>query len=248
MSEYFDESEPEVPLLLTRPVESRKRSSPENSTPKGLGSKRVRVLSRDRTSDVDEVIARINDNTPPSTRRNADRENQTTPVGRRATSAPSAPSLTSRAQKVATTPRTMPSSKYVRKTPRSEKRSSHRFPFEVDNMGGNPLSDPRENDSDSDLDLVPSSTPSSPPQSPPPSPPPSTPPAPNVAVALKEITSLLNTVVKRMDRMECELKQRCSTVSSSSPNEPRKAAKSSIPLIVKVSYVKVMSVVMLFVL
>lgn len=247
MSEYFDESEPEVPLLLTRPVESRKRSSPENSTPKGLGSKRVRVLSRDRTSDVDEVIARINDNTPPSTRRNADRENQTTPVGRRATSAPSAPSLTSRAQKVATTPRTMPSSKYVRKTPRSEKRSSHRFPFEVDNMGGNPF-----------LTLVKMTV---------------TltlilchhpllqallrallrapllqPPAPNVAVALKEITSLLNTVVKRMDRMECELKQRCSTVSSSSPNEPRKAAKSSIPLIVKVSYVKVMSVVMLFVL
>lgn len=62
----------------------------------------------------------------------------------------------------------------------------------------------------------------------------------NVSEALKEITSLLNTVVKRMDHMEDRLKQQLSTstVSSSSATEADKRTKkkSSIPLIVRVSY------------
>ena len=54
-----------------------------------------------------------------------------------------------------------------------------------------------------------------------------------VSVALKEITNLLNTVVKRMDRMESELKRHSTPVSSSSAGESTK--KSKVPLIVKVS-------------
>ena len=241
MSESFDESgtesEPEVPVLPTRHVDGRKRSSHGGSTLKGLGSKRIRVQSYDRTNDVDEVIARINENTPLS-RRKTGRENA---AGRRATSA-SPSCVTPRAQKVTTTPQAKSSSKgtykksplYVQKTPRSEK-SSHRFRFEVDdspNVGANLLPDPPEDDGGSDLDLAPeiSTIPSSPTPSPVPSrpvSPPSNPPTPNVSVALKDITTLLNTVVKRMDRMESELKQRCSTVSSSSSNEPGKTPKSA---------------------
>ena len=62
---------------------------------------------------------------------------------------------------------------------------------------------------------------------------PSPSPAPqNVSVALKEITNLLNTVVKRMDRMESELKRHSTSVSSSSAGESTK--KSKVPLVVKV--------------
>ena len=62
-------------------------------------------------------------------------------------------------------------------------------------------------------------------------------PEPNVSKALKEITSLLNTVVKRIDRVENELKQQHTTVSSSFASETGKNAKkkSAIPLIVRVS-------------
>ena len=56
---------------------------------------------------------------------------------------------------------------------------------------------------------------------------------PNVSVTLKEITSLLNTVVKRMDRMESEFKRHSTPVSSSSAGESTK--KSKVPLVVKVS-------------
>ena len=55
----------------------------------------------------------------------------------------------------------------------------------------------------------------------------------NVSVALKEITSLLNTVVKRMDRMDSELKRHSTSVSSSSSGECTK--KSKVPLVVKVN-------------
>ena len=62
----------------------------------------------------------------------------------------------------------------------------------------------------------------------------------NVSEALKEITSLLNTVVKRIDHMEDKLKQQLSTstVSSSSATEADKRTKKkrSIPLVVRVSY------------
>jgi hypothetical protein len=59
-------------------------------------------------------------------------------------------------------------------------------------------------------------------------------PAPqNVSVALKEITNLLNTVVKRMDRMESELKRHSTPISSSSAGESTK--KFKVPLVVKVS-------------
>ncbi len=56
--------------------------------------------------------------------------------------------------------------------------------------------------------------------------------------AFKEITGLLTTVVKRMDRMENELKSHISSVSSSS-SKVRTGAKfkTSIPLIVKVAKV-----------
>lgn len=59
----------------------------------------------------------------------------------------------------------------------------------------------------------------------------------NVSEALKEITSLLNTVVKRMDHMENELKQQHSTVSSSSASDTGKTIKKkiSVPLVVRVS-------------
>jgi hypothetical protein len=66
-----------------------------------------------------------------------------------------------------------------------------------------------------------------------PSPPP--PVQPNVSCALKEITSLLNTVVKRMDRMENELKRQSTSVSSSSASEGgKKLKKKLVPLVVKV--------------
>ena len=41
-----------------------------------------------------------------------------------------------------------------------------------------------------------------------------------VKSALKEITSLLNTVVKRVERVENELKKQCASVSSSSDSTP----------------------------
>ena len=69
------------------------------------------------------------------------------------------------------------------------------------------------------------------------SPTPPDPILPNVSSALKEITSLLNTVVKRMDRMENELKRQSTSVSSSSASEGSKRfKKKSVPLVVKVSY------------
>ena len=62
-------------------------------------------------------------------------------------------------------------------------------------------------------------------------------PSPDGANVLKEITSLLNTVVKRMDRMENELKQQRSTVSYSSASDTGKTIKkkTSVPLVVRVS-------------
>ena len=70
------------------------------------------------------------------------------------------------------------------------------------------------------------------------SPTPPDPIQPNVSSALKEITSLLNTVVKRMDRMDNELKRQSTSVSSSSASEGSKRfkKKSMVPLVVKVSY------------
>lgn len=69
------------------------------------------------------------------------------------------------------------------------------------------------------------------------SPTPPDPIQPNVSSALKEITSLLNTVVKCMDRMENELKRQSTSVSSSSASEGSKRfKKKSVPLVVKVSY------------
>lgn len=57
----------------------------------------------------------------------------------------------------------------------------------------------------------------------------------DVSAALKEITSLLNTVVKRIDCVENELSKRQSTsLSSSSAGE--RCKKSKVPLIVRVSY------------
>ena len=58
---------------------------------------------------------------------------------------------------------------------------------------------------------------------------------PSVKSALKEITSLLNTVVKRVERVETELKKQ-SSVSSSSDSTPRskKIVAVHVPLIVRV--------------
>ena len=71
-------------------------------------------------------------------------------------------------------------------------------------------------DGDDDFSLTPTSHSPTPLQSP---------TQPNVSVALKEITSLLNTVVKRMDRMENELKWHSTSVSSSSAGEGSKKSK-----------------------
>ena len=67
------------------------------------------------------------------------------------------------------------------------------------------------------------------------SPMPGVPRQPDVSAALKEITSLLNTVVKRIDRVENELSKRQSTSLSSSSAGDR-CKKSKVPLIVRVSY------------
>ena len=56
---------------------------------------------------------------------------------------------------------------------------------------------------------------------------------PGVKSALQEITSLLNTVVKRVERVETELKKQSSVSSSSDSNTPAK--KVHIPLIIRVS-------------
>ena len=56
---------------------------------------------------------------------------------------------------------------------------------------------------------------------------------PSVKSALKEITSLLNTVVKRVERVETELKKQSSVSSSSDSNPPLKKI-IAVPLIVRV--------------
>lgn len=55
----------------------------------------------------------------------------------------------------------------------------------------------------------------------------------SVKTALKEITSLLNTVVKRVERVETELKKQ-SSVSSSSDSTPCSKKTTAVPLIVRV--------------
>jgi len=58
---------------------------------------------------------------------------------------------------------------------------------------------------------------------------------PEVKSALREITSLLNTVVKRVEKVECELKQQRSTPSSSSDSTPSKhKQKADVPLVIRV--------------
>ena len=59
-----------------------------------------------------------------------------------------------------------------------------------------------------------------------------------VKSALQEITSLLNTVVKRVERVEDELK-RVSSVSSSSDSTPPKNKKVLVPLVVRVSVLSI---------
>ena len=59
---------------------------------------------------------------------------------------------------------------------------------------------------------------------------------PEVKSALKEITSILNTVVKRVERVENELK-RVSSASSSSESSSPKHKKVFVPLVVRVSVV-----------
>jgi len=49
--------------------------------------------------------------------------------------------------------------------------------------------------------------------------------------ALREITSLLNTVVRRVEKVECELKQQRSTPSSSSDSTPSTSKKQMFPLL-----------------
>ena len=58
----------------------------------------------------------------------------------------------------------------------------------------------------------------------------------SVKSALKEITSLLNTVVERVDRVETELKKQ-SSASSSSDSTPRTKKIIAVPLIVRVGYI-----------
>ena len=59
---------------------------------------------------------------------------------------------------------------------------------------------------------------------------------PEVKSALREITSLLNTVVKRVEKVENELKQQRSLASSSSSDSTpsSKCKKADIPLIIRV--------------
>ena len=55
----------------------------------------------------------------------------------------------------------------------------------------------------------------------------------SVKTALKEITSLLNTVIKHVERVETELKKQ-SGVSSSSDSTPCSKKSVAVPLIVRV--------------
>lgn len=63
-------------------------------------------------------------------------------------------------------------------------------------------------------------------------------PQTDVTQALKDITTMLSTVVKRMDNMENTLRNGYSSVSSTSACETpgkSKKAKGSVPLVVRVS-------------
>ena len=63
---------------------------------------------------------------------------------------------------------------------------------------------------------------------------------PSVKLALREITSLLNTVVKRVERVETELKKQSESIASSSRSSssdsstPAKKRIVAVPLIVRV--------------
>lgn len=58
---------------------------------------------------------------------------------------------------------------------------------------------------------------------------------PEVMSALQEITSLLNTVVKRVEKVECELEHQRSTPSSFSDSTPSKhKQKADVPLVIRV--------------
>ena len=60
---------------------------------------------------------------------------------------------------------------------------------------------------------------------------------PSVKLALKEITSLLNTVVKRVERVESELKRSVNTTSSSE-SSPHGSKKHYVPTVVRVSCIR----------
>lgn len=60
---------------------------------------------------------------------------------------------------------------------------------------------------------------------------------PSVKLALKEITSLLNTVVKRVERVESELKKSTATTSSSESSPSHSSKKQYVPTVVRVSSV-----------
>lgn len=231
------DSEPEIPALPG--VVEKKRSRSSGST-RHCDSKRSR-MSRIR-GGVDKVLATLNkdDDFEDFTRNKRDKssvENQRTPhTSQRSRSAPgSSTSIKTPARtvkKVATSRSAMTNKgahkSSLDKTPNRFKGTPPKLAESNDELDlGDGVDDHPE-----DLPSVPSSRSTSPT-------PPQTPTLhtqPNVSTALKEITSLLNTVVKRMDRMENELKQHSTSVSSSSASEGnKKSKKSSPPLIVAVS-------------
>ena len=59
----------------------------------------------------------------------------------------------------------------------------------------------------------------------------------SVKSALKEITSLLNNVVERVERVESELKRNTSILSSSESSPSHRSKKQYVPTIVRVSSV-----------
>ena len=58
----------------------------------------------------------------------------------------------------------------------------------------------------------------------------------SVKSALKEITSLLNTVVKRVERVESELKKQASASNSSDSASPHVSKKNHVPTVIRVSF------------
>lgn len=232
------DSEPEISdLIQSWDGKKRSRSDSCGPTQQQKSSKRSRI-SRAR-SNVSEILATLNkddvyeeDTTPNTNEKSVTVEDQSliqTPhAGQRPRSAPSSvktparkgKSVTSRSEPVNQQAHKNKSSKpTLDKTPNRFQSSLPLLPEVQDQHGTG----------DGDNDSTTSSRSASPT--------PLDPVQPNVSSALKEITSLLNTVVKRMDRMENELKRQSTSVSSSSASEGSKRfKKKSVPLVVKVSY------------